>query len=344
VDEYLEQTAIANPHTTIHYEDPEGNRKAYRRSTVQLPPEPQEIKPHPYGVELGRLVTMLKETRASTISMFLTDSFSRVSPSVARRICAEAQLSPRSATRRIGRQQADALYQAIQRTKISAPTTDCISPIGEENLLKGLRQVVPGEFYAAATRPPAVYRGNPFQIEVALAYGGLNAAVKVTREALTELLSESDARTLRQFIMNTFDGLGADAADRILQAAELGTRLSPAKLKPKQLEKLHDAMRNVNLSDGQSLHVLRYANRVPLQFQQAGCAITQAVINTNWRAQRPGDGHGSRGQRLGTLHQRVEGSDRLLPRDHEGAAAGTAGGGPQAGDVSQPPQKGQAGR
>jgi DNA topoisomerase-6 subunit B len=84
--------------------------------------------------------------------------------------------------------------------------------------------------------------------------------------------------------MNTFDGLGADAADRILQAAELGTRLSPAKLKPKQLEKLHDAMRNVNLSDGQSLHVLRYANRVPLQFQQAGCAITQAVINTNWRA------------------------------------------------------------
>jgi DNA topoisomerase VI subunit B len=34
---------------------------------------------------------------------------------------------------------------------------------------------------------------------------------------LTELLGESDARTLRQFIINTFDGLGPDAADRILR-------------------------------------------------------------------------------------------------------------------------------
>jgi DNA topoisomerase-6 subunit B len=31
------------------------------------------------------------------------------------------------------------------------------------------------------------------------------------------------------------------------------------------------------------MQVLRYANRVPLQFQPAGCAITQAVMNTNWR-------------------------------------------------------------
>ena len=29
---------------------------------------------------------------------------------------------------------------------------------------------------------------------------------------------------------------------------------------------------------------MRYANRVPLQFQAAGCAITQGVINTNWRS------------------------------------------------------------
>ena len=73
---------------------------------------------------------------------------------------------------RIGRHEADQLYQAIQQTKISAPATDCISPIGEELLLKGLHHVVPGEFYVAATRPPAVYRGNPFLIEAALAYGG----------------------------------------------------------------------------------------------------------------------------------------------------------------------------
>ncbi|MCA9226046.1 MAG: ATP-binding protein [Planctomycetales bacterium] len=283
VDEYLEQTAIANPHVTLHYEDPDGNKRDYPRATDQLPVEPKEIKPHPYGVELGRLVTMMKDTKTGTITQFLTDSFSRVSPSVAKKICEEAKLSSRASTKRIGRQEADALYQAIQRTKISAPSTDCISPIGEDLLLKGLYQVVPGEFYAAATRPPSVYRGNPFQIEVALAFGGVSPVQKVSREALTELLSESDARTLRQFIVNTFDGLGPEAADRILREAKMGTRISPSKLKGKDIERLHDAMRHVNLSEGQSMQVLRYANRVPLQFQQSACAVTQAVAGLNWR-------------------------------------------------------------
>ena len=283
VDEYLEQTAIANPHVTLNYLDPEGNQRTYPRSTNQLPPEPKEIKPHPYGIELGQLVTMLKDTKATTVSKFLSTSFSRVSSSVARRICAEAKLSPRASASRIGRREADSLYEAIQRTKIGAPSTDCISAIGEPLLLKGVSRVVPGQFYAAATRPPAVYRGNPFVIEVALAYGGVNPVQKVTRETLIEMLGESDARTLRQFIMTSFEGLGSDAADRILKAAGIGTRQSPAKLSEKEIDRLHDAMRNVSLDSGQSMQVLRYANRVPLQFQQAACAITQAVMNTNWR-------------------------------------------------------------
>ena len=131
VDEYLEQTAIANPHVTIHYIDPEGIETTYARSTTELPREPHEIKPHPYGIELGQLVTMLKDTSAATMAQFLTTSFSRVSPGVAQKICETAKISSRSNPQRIGRQEADALYQAIQNTKISAPATDCISPIGE---------------------------------------------------------------------------------------------------------------------------------------------------------------------------------------------------------------------
>ena len=284
VDEYLYQTAIANPHVTIHYIDPEGGTRTYARSTETLPLEPKEIKPHPYGVELGRLVTMLKDSKDGTLSQFLTDSFSRVSSSVARRICQTAKVSPRASVKRIGRQEADSLYKAIQETKIAAPATDCISPIGEPLLLKGLYQVVPGEFYVAATRPPSVYRGNPFQIEVALAYGGAPVTQKVSLDELRRLLSESDARTLRQFLIATFDGLGPDAADRILQEGRMGTRQSPGRLKPDEISQLHAAMREVNISEGQSMQLLRYANRVPLQFQQAACAITQTVISTNWRS------------------------------------------------------------
>jgi len=284
VDEYLEQTAIANPHVTIHYIDPEGSEVTYARSTSQLPPEPQEIKPHPYGIELGQLVTMLKDTSAGTMSQFLTTSFSRVSPGVAQKICETAKIGSRGSPKRIGRQEADALYQSIQSTKISAPATDCISPIGEPLILKGLHQQVPGEFFCAATRPPAVYRGNPFLIEVGLAYGAASTTQKVSLEVLTELLSESDARSLRQFLLTTFDGIGAAGAEKILNEAKMGARQTVGKLNKDEISQLHAAMKNVNLSEGQSMQVLRYANRVPLQFQPAACAITQSVIGNNWRA------------------------------------------------------------
>jgi DNA topoisomerase-6 subunit B len=285
VEEYLDQTAIANPHARLHFQGPDGAAERFlERSTADLPPEPKEIKPHPYGVELGRLVTMLQDQPKLTLAQFLVQSFSRVSHGTAKKICDGAKLSPRTTTGRLGRGEADALFKVIQETKIPPPATDCIVPIGEQRLLAGLRQVVPGEFFTAATRPPAVYRGNPFVIEAALAYGGGVAAQKVSREALGELAGESDARSLRQFLTTTFAGLGSEAAERILAEAQLAPRQSPARLKKQQLDALHGAMQNVSVDEGQSMNVLRYANRVPLQFQPSACAVTQTITSTNWRA------------------------------------------------------------
>jgi DNA topoisomerase-6 subunit B len=284
VEEYLEQTAIANPHARIHFQGPDGPERILERSNDDLPPEPKEIKPHPYGVELGRLVTMLQEHPKLTLAQFLTQSFSRVSHGTAKKICDMAKLSTRVTTGKLGRGEADALFKSIQETKIPPPATDCIVPIGEQRLLAGLRQVVPGEFFTAATRPPSVYRGNPFLIEAALAYGGGVAAQKITREALGELASESDARSLRQFLTTTFTGMGGEAADKILAEAQLAPRQSPSKLKKQQLDALHGAMQHVNVDEGQSMNVLRYANRVPLQFQPAACAVTQTITSTNWRS------------------------------------------------------------
>ena len=284
VEEYLEQTAIANPHARIHFLGPDGQERIIDRANDDLPPEPKEIKPHPYGVELGRLVTMLQEQPKLTLAQFLTQSFSRVSHGTAKKICDTAKLSSRVTTGKLGRGEADALFKAIQETKIPPPATDCIVPIGEQRLLAGLRQVVPGEFFTAATRPPSVYRGNPFLIEAALAYGGGVAAQKITREGLAELAGESDARSLRQFLTTTFSGLGSEAADKILAEAQLAPRQSPSKLKKQQLDALHGAMQNVSVDEGQSMNVLRYANRVPLQFQPSACAVTQTITSTNWRS------------------------------------------------------------
>jgi len=210
VEEYLEQTAIANPHVSLEFVTPDGDKKVYKQVSKQLPVHTKEIKPHPYGVELGMLIKMLHDTKARTLQSFLHSEFSRISNRVAKTICEQAKVSERSRPTRIARQEADNLFKTINKTKIMNPPTDCLGPIGEELILAGLRKQIQADFYAAVTRPPAVYRGNPFQIEAGLAYGG-------------SLQAEGLAR------------------------------------------------------------VLRYANRVPLLYQQAACAITRSVLTTSWR-------------------------------------------------------------
>jgi DNA topoisomerase-6 subunit B len=92
---------------------------------------------------------------------------------VAEEICANAGLEYKSRPTRIARTEADRLIQAIREVKIMAPSANCIVPIGEELLLKSVKSDIPlAAFYTACTRSPSVYRGNPFQVEVGLAYGG----------------------------------------------------------------------------------------------------------------------------------------------------------------------------
>ncbi|MDP3990190.1 MAG: DNA topoisomerase VI subunit B [archaeon] len=181
IDEYLKETAIVNPHCTIIYTTPEPNQIIFPRATEELPPEPVEIKPHPYGVELGRLLKMLETTEAKTLQQFLTSEFVRVGPGTAKEICANSSLLPNTKPKKMTRELVENLYKGVQKTKIIAPPTDCISPIGAENLERGLRKEVNAEFYCATTRPPSVYRGNPFIIEAALGFGGDQESDKTIR-------------------------------------------------------------------------------------------------------------------------------------------------------------------
>ncbi len=230
VDEFLEQVAIANPHVKLVYHTPEGETREYPRTIDELPPQPREIKPHPYGIEFGILLRMLHDTRSHSLAGFLAGDFSRVSSSVAQEICRTAKLSPDARPRNIHGTDAEALYKAIQTTKIMAPPSNCISPIGEKAILHGLYKQIKGEFYTAVTRPPAVYRGNPFVIEAGLAYGKGPDQAAATPQAPTPL-AEGEQRE----------------------------------------------------DDDELARVIRYANRVPLLYQQSACATFKAVLETAWR-------------------------------------------------------------
>lgn len=170
---YLKQTVIANSHVSIHFRGPHGEQWDHERRSTELPPLPVNVKPHPRGIELGQLIQMLSNTESRTLLQFLENDFSRIGRKTSRRIIRQADrnLTERSYPKRIAHLQSQALYRAIQTVPVSAPRTDCIAPIGEQQLAEGLRKEVDASFYTVTTRPPAVYRGNPFQIEVGLAYG-----------------------------------------------------------------------------------------------------------------------------------------------------------------------------
>jgi DNA topoisomerase-6 subunit B len=223
--EYLRQVAIVNPHTTITFIDPDGKTFIYNRATDKLPPMTKEIRPHPEGVELGTLMNMGRASRTRNLREFLKTDFSRVSERLAKEICEKAELSETVKTTNLRLEQYKKLLEAMQSVKYLPPQTDCISPIGEALIRKGLKNVLDEtkpEFYSPpVSRAARVYAGNPFQVEVGIVYGG-------------------------------------------------------------------------NLPTDQQVTLLRFANRVPLLYQQGACVLTKAVESVDWRRygleQRGGQG------------------------------------------------------
>ena len=208
--EYLRLTAIVNPHARITFVEPDGTRTVFERVTENLPEATKEVKPHPKGMQLGELMKLAKATKEPRLKGFLENELTRVSPRVAREICEVASLDEACRPADLDREQCERLVEAFGKVKIMAPPTDCLSPIGQVLVKKGLKHASNAEFVVTSTRAPTVYGGTPFQIEAGLIYGG-------------------------------------------------------------------------DLNPEDPVSVLRFANRVPLLYQQGSCAITQAIEGMNWR-------------------------------------------------------------
>jgi DNA topoisomerase-6 subunit B len=213
VYDYLQSTSIVNPHARITYKEPDGTVHIFERTAEQLPKKAEEIKPHPYGVELGTLIKIAKNTKARQLNSFLKTEFSsmgdRTSNAVIEKAGLEKNLNPKNMTR----EQFLALHKTFKEIKIMAPSTDCLSPIGETLIKRSLKnetQEISPEFIITSSRPPSVHSGNPFQVEAGLVYGG-------------------------------------------------------------------------NLPKEEPVKILRFANRIPLLYQQGDCLITQAISSIDWR-------------------------------------------------------------
>ncbi|RLF45348.1 MAG: DNA topoisomerase VI subunit B [Thermoplasmata archaeon] len=210
---YLRNTAIVNPHAHITFIEPNGNKIVFERVTDKLPPQPREIKPHPYGIELGTFIKMAKESKARKLTSFLSSEFSSVSLQKAKEIIKIAGLDPSISPNKISLEDAKRIVDAFKKVKLMSPPTDCLSPIGEILIKRGLRKEMDAlspEFISTDKRNPSVYSGIPFMVETGIVYGG-------------------------------------------------------------------------NLPADERVEILRFANRVPLLYQEGDCVITRGIKNMDWR-------------------------------------------------------------
>jgi DNA topoisomerase-6 subunit B len=212
--EYLKGTAIVNPHVRIVLAEPDGTRTTWEAATSEMPPLSKEIPPHPHGMELGELLQRLKNSKRGTVKEFLVGELSGIFPRTADEVLSASGRSGKERPGSLSPEDVERLHTALRSAHVAPPPTDCLSPIGPVLIKRGLKNVlgdVRPEFYASPiSRPPKVFAGCPFVVEVGLVYGG---------------------------------GLPAE----------------------------------------EPIQLLRFANRVPLLFQQGACAITSAVCRVDWR-------------------------------------------------------------
>jgi len=218
VYQYLRMTSIVNPHADITFIDPDGEVHHWPRVTERLPRKVDAIKPHPHGIELGQLQRMCRESKDSRMTVFLRQNFSGVSMRAAKDLCEAAELEVSKKPATLKPDDVRALLETFQGErmlggkpiKLLSPPTNCLSPIEEMLIKKGLSKTIDSKFIATMTRAPTVSHGNPFQVEVGLIFGQ-------------------------------------------------------------------------DLPSDKHVEVLRFANRVPLMYQQGGCLLTKAIESVDWR-------------------------------------------------------------
>ncbi|MEE8410086.1 MAG: DNA topoisomerase VI subunit B [Myxococcota bacterium] len=298
VDEYIQQVAVANPHVRIEYHAPGKRPIVYPRLTDEMPRETKAIKPHPYGVELGILQRMAQGTRSRTLGGFLQAEFSRVSSTIADEICRNAGLDANTSLKQVTPADLELIYNAIGKTKIMAPPTGCLAPIGEIALLEGLKALMVQRQLAeqeTKLRKKEKVEGKNSPKQDAKATAAVESQVEKVLETVTAIEPEED-----------------DEEDEAQEAAEAPT--TEVNEGPEPITKtgvieifgkpcfITAVTRNPRVYRGNPFQVeaalayggdmpgdelasvVRLANRAPLLFQQGACSMSQALVRTNWRS------------------------------------------------------------
>lgn len=211
---YLDGTVLVNPHVELIYRLPEQDWVEVKRVANSVPEIPAPTLPHPHTMKLGEFIGHALLYGKISLEKFLKTGFSRVTDQTLKDFIVNG-LPKGLLDKNLAALKEDdykAIFTAVQKTQLIAPSTKSVLTVGEEALSKSIYRLGQVDFFSVVTRKPSICDYKPVVVEVAIA----------------RFLDRGDA-------------------DNPVQ-------------------------------------VLRFANRVPLQFDKSACAITRAIETVNWKS------------------------------------------------------------
>jgi len=170
--DYFAHTAIIVPYVSLFFETPDNEVIKYERVIDVVPKQSLESKPHPRGIDVEMLKSMIASTRKKTLKSFLMGSFQRVGQSIAEDFLAFVGLQPDRVPESLEQEELVLMMNAMERyKKFLPPSAKTLSPVGIDVLQAGVKRLSP-EFVIFRQRSPSVYEGHPFIVETGVAYGG----------------------------------------------------------------------------------------------------------------------------------------------------------------------------
>ena len=173
--EYLKQTAMVSPYADITFVDPAGRLFRFERGTEMMPPLPQEVDPHPHGIDVENFRRLVVITKTRSMKEFMTHHFQGVGSKTADRFLRSAGIGVRTRPKSLKPEDIVTLVRTARTfTDFKRPDPSCLSPIGEELLENGIRKelgLTENDFLKVVTRKPSTYLGFPFIVEAAVATG-----------------------------------------------------------------------------------------------------------------------------------------------------------------------------
>jgi len=168
---YIRNSAVVNPHASITFVDPNGEVHTFERCSTVPPPVTTEIKPHPYGIEVGELLSMFQKSRNKTVSEVLTYELYGITNRILNKLCSVTEIPADTPCSKIKRKDAEKMTRELREIAIRLPSSNCLSPIGEELIKKGMNREFESKFTVTYTGKPGIYHGEPYIVEVGLLYG-----------------------------------------------------------------------------------------------------------------------------------------------------------------------------